>query len=190
MHAARLLIVTGRPASGKSELARQLARRNGWALLEKDVIKEALSDALGAPGGAESRRLSDASFAVLFAIARRLLEAPRVLLLEGNFRCGEHEPQLLALATPVPVMIQVLCRASEAVRRERLAARAADPARHPVHPDARGDAGAAGAARSRDAFLALPGLQLVYDSSAADHDSFLQLARELERALAAESAAR
>jgi predicted kinase len=190
MNCACLLIVTGLPATGKSRLARRLAERFGWPLLEKDAIKEALFDVLGAHDAGQSRRLSDASFAVLFAIARRLLASSRGIVLEGNFRAGEHEPQLQALASPAPRIVQVLCRVPEALRRARLAARAADPNRHRAHPDARGlDGPAGGVATPRpcDVFLALPGPRLIYDSLEANGASLGALERELERELACDA---
>ena len=48
----RLLLVTGLPATGKTTLARLLARRFTAPLLAKDVIKEPLLDVLGAADAA------------------------------------------------------------------------------------------------------------------------------------------
>jgi predicted kinase len=133
----RVFLVTGLPATGKTTLARALACDLAAPLLSKDVIKEPLFDILGAADRAVSRRLSDASFAVLFALADEYLPLLGTVVLEGNFRPGEHEPLLQGLlAQHAPVACtQVLCRAPESLRQERLAARAADPARHPGHRD-------------------------------------------------------
>lgn len=148
------------PGSGKSTLASILARRYGVLLLSKDLIKEPLLDVLGAADAARSRLLSDASFAVLFAVARRSLATSADLILEGNFRPGEHEA-MLSMPGGARI-IQVLCRVAEPTRLARLARRRQDPARHAGH----GDTDAAVAAqRSGDAFLALAGERLTFDGA-------------------------
>src|SRR6185503_5470021 len=155
----RLLIVTGLPASGKTTLARELALRYGAALLRKDAIKEPLLDALGAGDAQHSRRLSDISFAALFALVRELATAGVDLILEGNFRPGEHEEVLRGLAPPRTA--QILCRIEEPERQMRLAARQDDPSRHPGHRDAlrRDDD------LSADRFLDLPGERFLFESA-------------------------
>lgn len=141
---ARLILVTGAPGSGKSTLAARLVARYGCVLLDKDTIKEALFDALGAGDARWSRGLSDASFAVQFALAAPLLARGVPLLLEGNFRPGEHEPALGRLLAAQPVACaQVLVSAPPSVRAARLAARAQDAGRHPGHADAVADVQAA-----------------------------------------------
>jgi predicted kinase len=50
-------------------LASALARHHALPLICKDTIKEPLFDVIGAADRADSRRLSDASFAVMFALA-------------------------------------------------------------------------------------------------------------------------
>jgi predicted kinase len=158
----RLLLITGLPGSGKTTLARNLARRYGVALLSKDLIKEPLLEVLGAGDAAHSRLLSDASFAVLFAVMHELLSAELDVILEGNLRPGEHEPLLAALRSAQ--VLQVLCRVAEPARLARLSQRGAQGMRHAGHRDAEL---ALGAPTSGDAYLDLPGERLAFDSGEA-----------------------
>ena len=166
MGATRLIIVTGLPGAGKSTLARELARALHVTLLGKDMIKEPLLDVLGAGDRSHSRHLSDASFAVLFALARTVLaQGMNSLILEGNFRSAEHEPAILQLlppgAQPRSAITQVLCRLAEPARLARLGLRTSDPARHPGHRD-----GELRANRPADGgiFLDLPGRRIALDT--------------------------
>lgn len=160
----RLLIVTGLPATGKSTLAQQLAARYRLPLLAKDVIKEALFDAAGSADPRRSRKLSDASFNMMFAELRQLAAADVDVILEGNFRAGQHEPSLRAL--PAPRIAQILCRVDEAERLRRISARSGDPARHPGHGDAHVEPDT-----SNDNFLDLPGERLVLNTGTASIDA-------------------
>jgi|HubBroStandDraft_4_1064222.scaffolds.fasta_scaffold696985_1 predicted kinase len=165
----RVLLITGLPGSGKTTLARLLAQRYKVLLLSKDGVKEPLLDALGAGDAAHSRLLSDASFAVLFAVARQARVADLDVILEGNFRPGEHEEKLAMLAGARSA--QVLCRIDEPTRLARVARRAADVARHAGHGDTDP---AVNSQRSGDAFLKLPGERITFDSGEAAGASHLE----------------
>jgi len=159
----QLILVTGLPAAGKSTLARELARVLRTPLIGKDMIKEPLFEVLGTGDSGFSRQLSAASFAVLFAVARELLMRDLSVILEGNFRTGEHEGPLLETlppgSQPAAVIVQVLCRVEEAERLERLRRRGADPGRHAGHRDL-----APRATRDGEAFLQLPGRRIEVDT--------------------------
>jgi predicted kinase len=179
---ARLILVTGSPGSGKSTLAARLVARHGCVLLDKDTIKEALFDTLGMepPGG--SRRLSDASFAVQFALAEPLLAGGLRVLLEGNFRPGEHEAPLgRLLATGQTALAQILVEAPAELRAARLAARAGDPGRHRGHADATAPVPAASTAA-----LALPGALWRIAGDAGEQE-WARLSRALDQWLSTSS---
>jgi glucokinase len=157
MRKFHLLIITGLPGTGKTTLARELSQRHGVPLICKDAIKEPLLDMLGSQ--LASRELSNISFAVMFSLATELLAPGRSLILEGNFRAGEHERPLLAtLPAAAPQITQVLCRADEQERRSRLLQRATDTTRHPGHRDAQ----QLDPVPMCDSFLELPGEQMTY----------------------------
>src|ERR1700733_4361503 len=178
---SRLLLITGPPASGKTHLARELASRYACGVGSKDAIKETLFEALGTGDAAWSRRLSDASFALLFQWAPQLLAAHGLVLLEGNFRTGEHEAPLRALLERSATrMAQVLCMAAPATRAARLAARAADPGRHRGHRDRELDVNVA----HGPGFLDLSGAPLCFNSEADWHGEFSACCTELDRWLA------
>lgn len=126
------MVVSGAPASGKTTLARLLGRRIGLVVLEKDALKEALSDAVGQPTDvAASARLGSASYAALFTLARDLLADEVGVVLESNFRKGTSEAELAPVAALATSVHLVHCTASE----DLIARRYRSRSRHPAHLD-------------------------------------------------------
>lgn len=126
-----LVLVAGPPASGKTTLALPLAKRLGLPLFEKDRIKEALLDSLDGGTFERSRQLGRATFAVLWALAARSLEAGAGAVLEASFARDGLAAELARLPPARPVMIH--CGAPEAELLARYRRRAAG--RHPGHHD-------------------------------------------------------
>jgi predicted kinase len=123
----RLVYVSGAPGAGKTALAGPLAAELGFALIAKDVIKETLHDALGAPTEVDlawSRRLGGASMELLWTLAAR---APDVVI-EANFRpYSEYERgRLLGLGGRA---VEVHCSCPAELASARYNARPT----HPVH---------------------------------------------------------
>ena len=160
MRIVEIIVVTGLPGTGKSTLAHEIARRHRLPLIAKDFIKEPLLDLLGAVDAAQSRRLSDASFAALFRLARESVSSGVGVVLEGNFRPGEHEGPLRQ-AVGSCRLAQILCRLPEATRLAHLGARETDPSRHVGHR-----LGERLSAPAGDAFLDLPSARFLRDEGA------------------------
>ena len=129
---AQLVIVSGAPASGKTTLARSLGRQLGLPVLEKDALKEALSDAVGVPADvAASSRLGSAAYAACFSLARNLLADDVGVVLESNFRRGLSEAELVPIAAVASMVHLVHCTAPESVIMQRYRTRS----RHAAHLD-------------------------------------------------------
>lgn len=126
-----VVVVSGAPGAGKSTLAVPLAEALGFPLLSKDLIKEALFDALGhveTDEWSSSRRLGGAAMELLW----RLAAASPAVVIEANFRSSsEYERTRLTELATRPV--EVYCRAPIDVVAERYADRGARTDHHPVH---------------------------------------------------------
>ena len=130
----RLILVSGAPASGKSTLASQLATDLALPLLAKDLIKEALFDALGTPDRDGSRELSVASVKVLYAILDRLIDGGAGVVVDCNFHRGYAEEQLRPLIAKSKAVL-LHCRTSYLELTRRYERRVVLRERHPGHHD-------------------------------------------------------
>ncbi len=131
-----LVIITGLPCSGKSTIAGRIGVEFGLPVVSKDGIKERLFDSLGWKDRAWSRRLSAASYELLFYVAELELASGRSLALEANFDAARHTPRFTALQQAYPCRtFQVLCKAQGEILVERFQQRAEAGRRHPGHVD-------------------------------------------------------
>ena len=172
-----LIILTGLPATGKSTIAAALAQSLGWPLLSKDAFKEPLMAALPGYAAGQSRALSDASFEALFALLPAVLERATGVILEGNFRGGEHEAALAPVCDARPVL-QLLCRVPETVRSARVVARAAAATRSAGHPLA----DQMRHSDTADRFLEVPSTRIQLDGAASLDENWIRIRSAAESA--------
>lgn len=175
--------MTGLPCSGKSRLATLLAARSGWPLLAKDAIKESLFDTLGWQDRAWSRRMSRASYGLMFDLVPSLLTAHAGLILEGNFRPEEHDVRFAQLAQEHGVAYtQVFCRADPEVLVARFELRTRQQLRHPGHVDAESLHEIVRELRSGSfSALSAVGAPVIWDSTHATASELEQFVRALIR---------
>jgi len=130
----RLIVVTGPPATGKTGLARDLARRLAIPILEKDTLKERLYEVFG-HGEELEERVEDAALALLFSVVESQLRAGTTVLVESNFD-ERHAGTFRQLHDEYPHdLVQVHCAKPADEVAQSFAERSASGRRHPGHGD-------------------------------------------------------
>ena len=177
---ATLLVITGLPCTGKSALASELERTLRWPLLSKDEVKEQLFATLGWSDREWSRKMSEASYGLVFATARKLLMSGTSCILEGNFR-RTRQQDFENLVRNVDIrLMQVVCKAPGDVIVQRFLARAQSGARHPGHVDMESFAELENELRSGMSVpVAIGGTVVEFDATELSTGSFVTFAKEL-----------
>ena len=133
---AKVIIITGHPATGKTTLAHRLASELNLPLLWKDQIKESLSETLGSGTDEWSRQLSKATWSLLYQQIEMLLKANVSFVVEGNFDPQYANSQWQVLANKYQFRpVQILCEADPDVLLTRYAGRIQSAERHIGHVD-------------------------------------------------------
>jgi predicted kinase len=131
-----LIIVTGRPASGKSTLAKWLGEKLAWPAVSKDDIKEILFDQLGWSDREWSKELGRASVELMFHFAKKLLETQHSLILDNVFHTNLASPRFRDIKQRYKARsLQIVCNAPDGVLFDRFRERAIGNLRHPGHVD-------------------------------------------------------
>ena len=131
-----LTIVTGLPCSGKTSLGRQISRLHKIPFISKDGFKERLFDTLGWSDRAWSKKLSGASYEMMFYTLEELLEAGHSCVLEANFDPQVHSEPLTKITQKFQTrVVQIHCMTEPEVLLERFRKRWKSGKRHPGHAD-------------------------------------------------------
>lgn len=181
-----VIIVTGHPATGKTTLAVHLAERLGLPLVSKDQIKEPLADVLGWSTPEWSRKLSAATWALLYRQVEALLRANVAHIAEANFTPVYADSRWQSLAERYALsVVQVRCETAFETLFRRYCERIDRGQRHPVHVDQRDDAAFVQSLREGPlGWVAIAGEQIAFDTTMLTADSYAPLVGQLRDLLA------
>jgi predicted kinase len=136
MPAACLIVVTGRPAAGKSTLAQWLAAELRLPVASKDNIREVLFDRLGWKDRPWAQLLGRASIDLMFYFAEAQLSVRHALILDNAFAPALSTEKFRDLQSRFGArIIQVVCDSDPATLTRRFVERAQAGGRHPGHGD-------------------------------------------------------
>jgi predicted kinase len=127
-----LIVVTGRPGSGKTTLTRDLARAVRCPLISRDQIKEGLVNTIGPSGHTDE--IAWQAYQIFFDTIEALLQQQVTLIAEAAFQHKLWAPRLQPLSEIASLRI-IVCNVDSQVAHSRCVARnLADPARERIHP--------------------------------------------------------
>lgn len=131
-----LILVSGLPCTGKTTLAEKISQHFSFTLVTKDGIKEILFDHLGSGNRDWSKRLSLATYDLLFHNAAASIKAGNSVVLEANFSPDGIRRGLDTIRQGGDFyLVDVFCWSDGDVLIERFKKRALGGKRHPGHLD-------------------------------------------------------
>jgi len=132
----QLIITTGRPAAGKSTLAKWLSKELGIPFFSKDNIREVLFEGLGWKDRKWGQRLGRVSIDIMFYLADMQLEAGCSVILDNSFDPSLSAARFRALKTKYGIeTIQIVCDSVKETLFNRFRERAIAGHRHQGHGD-------------------------------------------------------
>lgn len=180
-----VILVVGRPASGKTTISRLIADEWKLPVIAKDTIKEILFDSLGTGNRAWSASLGTAAFALLDHVIELQLRTGEPFLVDAAYNAAFEDAKFQAWQDHFGfTALQVHCTASNDELMRRFVRRVEDGSRHPGHADGEWvDGFRESLSDGRADVLDLRGKVFEYDSQAAGASA--RLLEELRNALPA-----
>lgn len=93
----KLIILNGKPCSGKTHLIKKLSDDFKLPRLSRDEIKELLFDEMGVLDAEWSKKLGKTSFSLFFLSMEKLFQSQHSFLVDCNFTPSFHKQKLLKL---------------------------------------------------------------------------------------------
>ena len=132
----KLVIVTGRPAAGKSTLAKWLSQELKLPLVSKDSIREILFERLGWKDRLWAQLLGRASVDLMFYFAEAELGTGNSIIMDNSFHPPISTPRFQEIKKKFDAdSIQIICNSHKEILFERFKARSETGNRHPGHGD-------------------------------------------------------
>jgi predicted kinase len=129
------VVVTGRPGSGKTTLARRLSEQLHLPMVSRDELKEGYVSTFGVSHEALPADTNRSLTSLFFSVTRMLLEARISLIVEAAFQHRVWEEAIVPWSAIGEVRL-VICEADSALCAKRLVYRGlADPSRVFFHGD-------------------------------------------------------
>lgn len=136
MNKPLLIIISGLPCTGKTDLGKRLAKEFNLPYISKDGIKELLFDSLGWKDREWSKKLGLTSYDLLYYFAEAQLEAGKSFIIESNFKAKVGTKKFLDWQKKYDYEpLQIVCKTEGKVLFDRFKKRAESGERHPGHVD-------------------------------------------------------
>lgn len=172
-----VIVITGHPATGKTTLAHWLAQELELPLIWKDQIKETLLERFGHSTNEWSRKLSEASWTLLYQWVEGLLRANVSHIVESNFspRHANAHWQTLSKQYTFSV-VQIRCETRADLLLQRYRRRIEDGDRHSGHVDACTDPSFLEAIQRPMGWIAVKSERISFDTTSVRDGDYLALA--------------
>ncbi len=133
---AFIIIVTGRPAAGKSTLANWLSKELKLPVVSKDSIREVLFEGLGWKDRTWAQKLTVVSIELMFHFAQLQLKSGHSIIMDNSFLPSLSTSRFTTLKKQTGAeIIQIVCDAHSELLFQRFKNRAETGERHPGHGD-------------------------------------------------------
>jgi predicted kinase len=185
-----LVVINGLSGTGKSGMAKRLAADLKRPLISNDTLKEVLFDTLGWDDLEWSERLTPVASALIWSVARSVLEAGQSLVVEGAFKVDIDGPALTSLRDDLsPLIAEIHVQGDRHVLAERVKERAEKGDRHPGHgdqdPETLHKEVIPDLLTEPDHLLEAPDIYLLVDTEQMSDEVYEELLRKVSRILGA-----